>query len=337
VTSQPLDKGRAILQLGVGRPSVPPDGVSVVQAEHRDHGMAGVSEFERLVPVTHAMDATRRLTNGQPLAELRNVRSIRRVEQDGLPEGLRPAHAAIEDLHSCDAGPQSRQALVCRVGTIDAVEEIPRRGVCEHLVPIRQRGHRKGRRAPAPGRLHDSEPTSTGDLRTSGEAHARIRDVETATTRLVLICGLPASGKSTLARRLASEIPAIRLDKDAWVTALGADLWDDEFRERLEAQLWILSQDLLARGQSVILEWGHWARAERDEKRVGARRLGVGVELYFLNPPVEELFERAERRTASGEWTAAPITRAHFEEWATTFQPPDEEELLLFDTPLADG
>ncbi len=89
-------------------------------------------------------------------------------------------------------------------------------------------------------------------------------------TRLVLICGLPASGKSTLARQLAPKIPAIRLDKDAWATQLGADVWDDEFRVRLEHQLWVLSQDLLAQGQSVILEWGHWARVERDEKRLGA-------------------------------------------------------------------
>ena len=85
----------------------------------------------------------------------------------------------------------------------------------------------------------------------------------------MLICGLPASGKSTLARRLAPAIPAIRLDKDGWVTQLGEDLWDDEFRIRLERQLWALTQELLARGQSVILEWGHWARSERDEKRLG--------------------------------------------------------------------
>jgi predicted kinase len=156
-------------------------------------------------------------------------------------------------------------------------------------------------------------------------------------TRLVLICGLPASGKSTLARKLAPEIPAIRLDKDGWVTALGGDVWDDEFRVRIERQLWALTEELLSRGQSVILEWGHWARVERDEKRLGARALGVGVELHYLDAPLEELMERADRRTASGEWTASPMTRDHFEEWATIFQPPDEEEILLFDEPMIEG
>ena len=156
-----------------------------------------------------------------------------------------------------------------------------------------------------------------------------------SSTRLVLVCGLPASGKSTLARHLATTIPVVRLDKDEWATNLGSDPWDDAFRVRLKRQLWVLAQDLLARGQSVILEWGHWARAERDEKRLGARALGVGVELRYLEAPLEELIERAERRTASGEWTAAPMTRAHFETWATIFEPPSEEELLLFDEPVA--
>ena len=155
-----------------------------------------------------------------------------------------------------------------------------------------------------------------------------------SSTRLVLICGLPASGKTTLARELAQRIPAIRLNKDHWTTQLGHDVWDDEFRLRLEAQLWALTQELLAQGQSVILEWGHWARIERDEKRLGARALGVGVELHYLDVPLEELMARVERRTASGEWTASPITRAHFEQWAAIFQAPDEEELLLFDEPV---
>lgn len=155
-----------------------------------------------------------------------------------------------------------------------------------------------------------------------------------ASTRLVLICGLPASGKTTLARELARRIPAIRLNKDDWVIQLGHDVWDDEFRVRLEAQLWALTRELLAQGQSVILEWGHWARVERDEKRLGARALGVRAELHYLDVPLEELIARVERRNASGEWAASPITRAHLEQWATIFQAPNEEELLLFDGPV---
>ena len=156
-------------------------------------------------------------------------------------------------------------------------------------------------------------------------------------SRLVLICGLPASGKTALARRLAPKIPAIRLDKDEWTSHLGLDVWDDDLRVRVERQLWALTQDLLVQGQSVILEWGHWARGERDEKRLGARALGVQVELRYLEAPLEELIERAERRTASGEWSAAPMTRAHFERWAATFEPPDEEELRLFDEPVTEA
>jgi predicted kinase len=158
-----------------------------------------------------------------------------------------------------------------------------------------------------------------------------------SSTRLVLICGLPASGKTTLARYLAPRIPAIRLDKDMWTTQLGFDVWDDDFRVRLERQLWGHTKELLAQGQSVILEWGHWARVERDEKRLGARALRVGVELHYLDAPLEELIERAEQRNASGEWSASPMTRAHFEQWATIFQPPDGDELSLFDEPVPEA
>ncbi len=156
-------------------------------------------------------------------------------------------------------------------------------------------------------------------------------------TRLVLICGLPASGKSELARQLAPKISAIRLNKDDWIIQLGADLWDEQFRVRLERQLWVLTRELLAQGQSVILEWGHWARVERDEKRRGARALGVGVELHYLEVALEELIERAALRTTSAKWNDSPITRAHFEEWSTIFQPPDLAEFLLYDKPLVEN
>jgi predicted kinase len=150
----------------------------------------------------------------------------------------------------------------------------------------------------------------------------------------VLLCGLPASGKTTLARELADAYGAVRLSADEWKLALGIDPFDDVMRVRLETKLWDLAQRLLALGTSVILEWGFWARSERDEMREVARSLGAAVELRFLDVPYEELVRRVVDRTASG---GIPITADHMERYRGMFQPPTDEELSLFDPPLEPG
>src|SRR5689334_21185419 len=127
--------------------------------------------------------------------------------------------------------------------------------------------------------------------------------------RLVLVCRLPGAGKKTLSRQLEKAIPAIRLCPDEWLTDLAVDLWDEAARERLERTLWGLARRLLALGTSVVLEFGFWARSERDEKPLGARDLGVRVELHYLEVPLEERWRRIERRNVDDSWPAAPITR----------------------------
>ena len=114
--------------------------------------------------------------------------------------------------------------------------------------------------------------------------------------RLILICGLPGSGKTTFAKQLAPQVPAVRLCPDEWKHDLGIDYYDEQRRVQLEDRLWRLGQELLTLGQSVILENGFWAREERDELRLSARELGVAVELHYLEAPVEELWRRLQLR-----------------------------------------
>jgi predicted kinase len=150
--------------------------------------------------------------------------------------------------------------------------------------------------------------------------------------RLILICGLPGSGKTTLARRLAPELQAVRFCPDEWKHDLGIDYYDEAMRVRLEARLWRLGQELLQLGQSVIFENGFWARAERDELRLAARDLGVAVELHYLAAPVDELWRRLDLRNDAGAAGTAPINRDDLERWARQFEPPDPSELALFDS-----
>ncbi|HEY8766216.1 MAG TPA: AAA family ATPase [Dehalococcoidia bacterium] len=149
--------------------------------------------------------------------------------------------------------------------------------------------------------------------------------------RLILICGLPGSGKTTLAKQLAPEVPAVRLCPDEWKHDLGIDYYDEQRRVRLEQRLWRLGQELLGLGQSVILENGFWTREERDELRLGARTLGVAVELHYLEAPVDELWRRLGSRNELAMPGTVPIKREDLEKWAQQFEAPDTAELALFD------
>src|SRR5688572_17590007 len=113
------------------------------------------------------------------------------------------------------------------------------------------------------------------------------------------------------------------------MTTLGINLHDSRARERIEALQWKLTQDLLTIGQTVIIEWGTWARVERDALRAGARTLGGLVELHFLDPPIDTLFERIQQRSRE----SPPIQRADLLLWAETFERPSSEEMALFDAP----
>ncbi|HEY7801082.1 MAG TPA: AAA family ATPase [Dehalococcoidia bacterium] len=160
------------------------------------------------------------------------------------------------------------------------------------------------------------------------------RDRDTASdARLILTCGLPGAGKTTLAAQLAANRGAVRLTKDDWLWALGSTPWDEPAREKVEQELWRLAQEMLRLGLSVVLDFGLWARTERDTMRRVARGLGVGVELHYLDAPIDELWRRIEARNVEIPWNSCPVRRLDFERWLLVFQAPDAAELALFDSP----
>lgn len=148
--------------------------------------------------------------------------------------------------------------------------------------------------------------------------------------RLIIVCGLPGSGKTTIATELAVRYRAVRYSPDDWMDALGINLWDSAKRAGIETLQWQAAQDVIALGGTAVIEWGTWSRVERDVLREGARKLGAAVELIHMDVPIDVLLDRVTQRGRE----SPPIDRAMLEDAATAFEVPTPDELALYDPPL---
>lgn len=136
-----------------------------------------------------------------------------------------------------------------------------------------------------------------------------------------------------MAKSLEAKLRAVRFAPDEWMNALSINLYDEESRGKVEALQWEFGRALLKSGLVVIVEWGTWARCERDALRVGARALGAAVELHYVSAPPDVLFDRIQRRAMENP----PITREAVSRWIEVFQPPTLEEMALYDMPIDGG
>lgn len=144
-----------------------------------------------------------------------------------------------------------------------------------------------------------------------------------------LIHGYLGAGKTTFARRLEHELPAIRFSHDEWMTTLyGDDPPMDQFAElhqrvsKLIDAHWTRCVEL---GLDVVLDFGFWSRQQRDQTRATAAALGATAQLYLLECPENEAWCRVEKRNTDLDGSLL-IVRHTFEMLKGRFQPLGDDE-----------
>ena len=148
---------------------------------------------------------------------------------------------------------------------------------------------------------------------------------------LHLMVGLPCSGKTTCAQKLGREYNALVLTPDVWHLRLfGDDVGQavhDIRHSNIEKIMWEVAERVLSLGCDVILDFGFWAREEREDFRRRAAALGVDFKLHYMEAPVDELFARLAVRNALPSDRAFVIPREEMERYLPIFEPPTAEEL----------
>ena len=148
---------------------------------------------------------------------------------------------------------------------------------------------------------------------------------------LHLMVGLPCAGKTTLAKQLEHERAALRLTPDEWqVPLFGQDAEEPEHDARhslIEAMLWNIASRALELGTNVILDFGFWAREEREDYRLRAKHLGASSEVHFLDVPEEELLKRLAIRNSQPSQSSFYIPEESMKPWIASFQKPTPDEL----------
>src|SRR4029078_11431387 len=143
--------------------------------------------------------------------------------------------------------------------------------------------------------------------------------------------GLPCSGKTTLAQKLEREQSALRLTTDEWhIRLFGQDAEEPEHDARhslIEALLWNIASRALELETNVILDFGFWAREEREDYRSRAKQLGASSEIHFLDVSEDELLRRLVQRKAQPSLMDFYIPEAMMKPWIAFFQKPTPDEL----------
>jgi len=148
---------------------------------------------------------------------------------------------------------------------------------------------------------------------------------------MYVMVGLPAAGKTSRARELASAWNALRLTPDEWMIPLFGQEQPEGKRNVLEGRLIWLALSALHNSVNVVLDFGVWGKDERSALRALAASVGATSELVYLQVDEEEQWRRVQARTLTEAVTTFEMTKADLERWRPIFQPPDATELETAD------
>ena len=120
-----------------------------------------------------------------------------------------------------------------------------------------------------------------------------------------IIHGYIAFGKTTLAKKLAQELPAVHLDADDVMRQLyGKDLPESEFAAKVPLVtnfMWDMARKIINAGADVIMDIGPWSRQMRQDALNIAQQITPNVIFHTIILDTKIARERLIKRNQENQ------------------------------------
>jgi predicted kinase len=157
-------------------------------------------------------------------------------------------------------------------------------------------------------------------------------------SKVILICGKMCSGKTTYAKSLIKMNSAVLLSCDELTTLFfGPDGGAEHYviLDKTQKYLFNKSLEIIESGIDVIMDWGFWKRAERQEAVMFYDKNNIAFEWHYVDAPNDVLVRNLNKRNReieTGQLTSAysfpeEIARSF---WNEMFEIPAKDEMDIW-------
>jgi predicted kinase len=162
--------------------------------------------------------------------------------------------------------------------------------------------------------------------------------MKTARPRVVMMCGLSGSGKTTYAKQLEAEgFARLSIDEEIYdrygryEIDYPASSW---VQYQAEAELALKDRlgELVRAGRNVVVDFSFWNRAFRDEWKQLIEVAGGAWELVFIKVDPAVLPSRLAARRNDADANAFPVTPEMLAFFIEGFEFPDGEGEIVVET-----